>query len=372
MDIRHTIVKSFDNEMETRKYVLAENIPFPLPYLDGEPDALVSNVAVSTNEKGTLTVQDRVEQGKQKTIATLGETGKQGVLPLSQMFDHTPELGKELDKLTKIALEMYPAINPNTGVADVTSTYPYAKYIPLVITTGAMTSQTEGDTEYFNPEGSVSVAEFLDGLNAINYGCNANNKRRKTLDNISNVSDYFNEGYQAVCRGFSSPMFNLYLRSELIKPITRVELAYLTVICWERFIQHFTCRYGGVYYLGVNFDWENPYEYASKYHDLESVNISQIILDSDSDVTSLNIQDYKGRNRTMTEYKKALEEGVSPLPLPLAMSMIELGVLGLFPFTQGELCPMKEVTRGEFAYFLTKLAEIFPSKYINNEEVVAG
>ncbi len=369
MDIRHTIVKSFDGDVETRKYVLAENIPFPLLYLDGEKETSVSNVVVNTNEEGSVEVHDRVQQGKIKTLEALGEKDKLGALPLSQMFDYKPELGKELDRLTEIALEMYPATNPNTGVADVPANYTYAKYIPLVISTGAMTSQKLGDTEYFNPEGTVSIAEFLDGLNAINYGCNANNKRKKTLDNISNVSDYFNEGYQAVCRGFSSPMFNLYLRSELVKPITRVELAYLTVICWERFIQHFTCRYGGVYYLGVNFDWENPYEYTSRYSDLANVNISQIILDAENDVTSLNIQDYKGKDRNMTEYKKALEEGVSPLPMPLAMSMIELGVLGLFPFTHGELCPMKEVSRGEFACFLTRLAEIFPSKYINNEEV---
>ena len=90
---------------------------------------------------------------------------------------------------------------------------------------------------YFNPDGTVSVAEFLDGLNAIKFGCISNISRKKTLDRISDENDYFNDGYQDCVRGISSPFFNLYTRKELLEPITRIELAYITVICWNQFLE---------------------------------------------------------------------------------------------------------------------------------------
>ena len=90
-------------------------------------------------------------------------------------------------------------------------------------------------------------------------------------------------------------------------------------------------------------------------------------MDKDYDVISLNIKDYKS-DRAMSEYKEDLLRGISPIPLPMFMSLIELDLLNLFYYESRCLDPLKEVSRGELCYFLNNLAKLFPMKYINNKE----
>ena len=261
---------------------------------------------------------------------------------------------------------MFPNENPKTKRNDINDDAYYTPYIPLVVLTGVMLPQLDDvNRVFFNPEGTVSVAEFLDSLNAIKFGANSNISRKKTIDNISNEDDYFNEGYQACLRGVSSPFFNLYRRDELLKPITRIEVAYLTVICWESFINKYNNIYGNSYYMGINFDWEHPFNEVKKYIDGQDYKVTKVVIDKDFDVVSLNIKDYKG-NRTMSAYKQDIKNGVSAIPLPMYMSMLELGIVNLFNYKEINtlrLSPLKELSRGELCYFVNQLARLFNTKY---------
>ena len=88
--------------------------------------------------------------------------------------------------MREVALQLYPNINPNTYREDVIRDAFYTPYIPLISLTGCVPPQTKDGKAYFNPDGTLTIAEFLDGLNSIKYGANSNRTRKKTLDNISN------------------------------------------------------------------------------------------------------------------------------------------------------------------------------------------
>lgn len=148
-----------------------------------------------------------------------------------------------------------------------------------------------------------------------------------------------------------------------MKPITRLELAYITVICWSQFIDKFNNLYGGSFYLGINFDWELPSDILSGYKDGFDYKVSKISIDEEYDIVSLDVKDYKS-DRTMEEYKEDMQSGVSAIPMPMFMSMLELGILDLFNYEDNNLNPLKEVSRGELCYFLTKLAKLFPTRYM--------
>ena len=111
-----------------------------------------------------------------------------------------------------VASTLFPHLNPNTHREDIPRNAFYTPYIPLVTLTGCVPPQTKDGNAYFNPEGVVTIAEFLDGLNSIKYGANSNSSRKKTLDNISNESDYFNEGYQSCLRGISQVLSLIFIQ----------------------------------------------------------------------------------------------------------------------------------------------------------------
>lgn len=291
----------------------------------------------------------------------LGEIG----LPVGTSFDDIIEDADMKEEIVSAVVgKLFPNNNPNTGKPDVDKTAYYAPYVALVTVTGCMPPQLKDGDSYFNPEGVVTVAEFLDGLNSIKFGANSNRTRKKTLDNISDEKDYFNEGYQSCLSGFSSPFFNLYTRAELMQPITRLEMAYLTVVCWEGFIEKYNNLYGSnQYYLGVNFDWVNPKDLLAKFEDGFDYKVSRISIDKENSVCSLNIKDYRS-DRSMTEYLEDIKSGVAAIPLPCLMSLVELYIVDLFHFEEMRLDPLKEVSRAELCYFLVRLAKLFPTKYI--------
>ena len=376
MNTVHLVIKTKDGDIEHKVGNLYENVIM---------------FSSEDNDKKDRSLPYNVENEKNKLLSGtfLGRVLKDDfgqVKPLSQLFDYelnediegfkagTPfsvllESDKGVNILTNSALKMFNKFNPMTHRVDVDEHSPYARYIPLVVMSGIIPVQNDSNGEsYFNPDGVVSVAQFLDCLNGIKYGFNANNRRKKTLDNISDEKDFFNEGYQDCLRGISSPFFNLYTRKELMQPITRLELAYITVICWKGFIEKFNNLYNGTYYLGVNIDWENPYNHLKLFKDGFDYKVSRVTIENgdDSKVTSLNIKDYKG-DKCMEEYKVAVRSGSVPIPLPMFMSLLELNALDLFRFEGDKLSPMSEVSRGELSYFVTKLAKEFPMKYIKNK-----
>lgn len=256
----------------------------------------------------------------------------------------------------KTAKDMFPDVNMATRAVDVSGDEFYAEYIPKAVVGGIITPQiSENGTTLFNGDGTVSIAEVLDGINAIDMGCNSNVCRKTSLDNISNVDDYFNEGYNLCCWGYSSPFFNLYTRAELLNPITRIELGYIVVMCSGVFDSIFK----GSKDMGISFDWLKPMSVISKFDDWNSYNISLVSKDG---VPKYDIHEYKG-TRTMCNYIDDIHSGRSAIPLPMIMSLLELGVNNLFYFEDSRLNPLKQVSRGEICYLLTKIAEYKEDNY---------
>lgn len=393
MNLRHLVTKGFDSDITIRRSIVypGTQLSIGITHHVASDEAKLHEETIRFNKAmpDSVNLVESLQTGRESMIdSPLGSVVVDSggdFLPLSSCYDFKVEpngalseflpVGTSFDLLVEnqdmrevlcdIAEEMFPHVNPNTGEPDIDRHAFYAPYIPLVVMSGSMPPQVQDDSAYFNPEGVVTVAEFLDCLNAVKYGCNANNNRRKSLDNISDESDYFNEGYNAVVHGLSSPFFNLYTRSELMTPITRLELAYITVVCWEQFMNKYNSLYGGQFYLGVSFDWDTPEEVLSKYEDGFNYRISKVSIDTEYSVTSLDIKDYRS-DRTMEEYREDLQNGVAALPLPMFMSMLELGVLGLFEYEDSRLDPMREVSRGELCYFLSRIAKHFSTKYIKS------
>lgn len=390
MNLRHLVTKGFDSDITIRRAIVYPGTQLSIGIThtaEGSTGHREETIQFNKAMPESVSLAPSLRVGKEMLLdSPLGDiiAGTDGeVIPLSACYDFAVKPGglfsdflpvgasfddifesdETREHMCEIAEEMFPGINPNTGRRDINVNSFYAPYVPMVVLTGCMTPQMQDGEAYFNSDGVVTVAEFLDGLNAIKYGCNANNMRRKSLDNISTEADYFNEGYNSAMRGISSPFFNLYTRAELMTPITRLELAYITVICWSQFMNKYNNLYGGSYYLGVNFDWEAPGEVLSRYDDGFDYKVSRISVDQDHDVISLNIKDYIS-DRTMEEYREDLRHGVAAMPLPMFMSMLELGVLDLFHYEDGSLSPMREVSRGELCYFLSRLAKHFSTRYI--------
>lgn len=391
MNIRHLVTKSFDNENDIRRSIIFDGMPII-------SQDFIDNSTVNTNGTSvTIDLKDKAKTQEEMNlepalvlakqdvlespIGTIVSKDNNNILPLSAIYDFKVQANSELSEalpvgttfsdmlgsgdmqeyLREVAISMFNKDNPNTGDIDVDYNAYYTPYIPLVVLTNIMSTQTDGKDVFFNPEGTVSLAEFLDGLNAIKYGMNSNRQRKKSLDNISNETDYFNEGYQDCLKGVSSFFYNLYRREELLQPITRIELAYIIVLCWKQFLGKYNDLYGGQFYLGINFDWEHPVDYLSTYTDGFDYKISKIILDEEYDIISLNVKDYKSIY-SMERFKDNIKSGISAIPIPMFMSLIELDILGIFNF-DGELAPIKEVTRGELCYVLNNLAKLFTIKY---------
>lgn len=349
MNIRHLATKNFDTGVSYSQAVIVDKLPV---VVRGEERKI-------THGNKSL---NGVEYLRDSSIGdiVLDSTGEH-VLPLGSIFGYAgfEAMFEEADdQMRDVAESMFGGKLPDTGEQDVDKNAFYAPYVPLAVLSGCLPAQEVDGEQFFNPNGVVTVAEFLDGLTSIN---GRRGSKRRSLDNISGEDDYFNEGYRACLQGMSSPFFNLYTRHELMEPITRAELSYLTVICWERFIEKYNSLYGSVYYLGVNFDWTCPHDALQDYYDGNSYRISQISTDETLSTISLNIKDYKG-DRTMSEYIEAMQSGRCAIPLPMVMSIIELDMIDVFPVGDN-LYPFAEVSRGEMAYFLVKLATKFTQLY---------
>ena len=327
------------------------------------------------------------EQFEQSPLGNIVLKDNSEFIPLSRIYNYTldsrtqlsqiPELKigtsfKDIisvpiidDYLRDIATEMFDKVNPLTKDADVPYDAFYTPTIPLIVGTNTMIVQKKDGVHYFNPNGIVPIAELLDGFTAIKFGANSNRERKESIDKVSDVNDYFNEGYQECVDGYSSPFYNLYTKEELLQPVTRLELAYITVLCWRRFLEKYDALFGGAFELGINFDWLHPADVASMFKDIESYNIG--VLRNETGAVRINIKDYlvqsSGEKLSMKNYLRLVKEGKAPIPLPMIMSLIELGVLDLFYFEGDNLSPLREVSRGEMSYFLTRLADNFSIKY---------
>lgn len=279
------------------------------------------------------------------------------------------------NRLDAEAESLFPHINPNTRNKDVQSGTYYSYMIPIVTATGVVPpQQDEKGRYYFNPNGVVSRADFIDMLNAIKYGSNQHSKHKTSLDRVVRQEDFFSAGYDALVRGYSSPLYKLYTKRELMSPITRAELAYITVVCWKEFTKDIPLR-GGRIPVGVHVDWEQPKIYMRKFSDASKLRIARKRSDKielDKDVQSMlltDIKPYRG-NRSMTEFIKQIRSGNALLPLPMFMALVELDYMGMFYFANKEIAPVREVSRGEITFFIMNLAKNFPQKFVSKGDVV--
>lgn len=279
------------------------------------------------------------------------------------------------NRLDAEAESLFPHINPNTRNKDVQSGTYYSYMIPIVTATGVVPpQQDEKGRYYFNPNGVVSRADFIDMLNAIKYGSNQHSKYKTSLDRVVRQEDFFSAGYDALVRGYSSPLYKLYTKRELMSPITRAELAYITVVCWKEFTKDIPLR-GGRIPVGVHVDWEQPKIYMRKFSDASKLRIARKRSDKielDKDVQSMlltDIKPYRG-NRSMTEFIKQIRSGNALLPLPMFMALVELDYMGMFYFANKEIAPVREVSRGEITFFIMNLAKNFPQKFVSKGDVV--
>lgn len=292
-----------------------------------------------------------------KALTVLGVSEESLKLPLSRQRGILSKLSNEdiVAPLCKLAEDCFSLINPNTGEKDLIAGGYYNHLVPLVVGLDIVPTQVdESNNLYFNPNGSLSRAEFIAMLGKLVY---TSEKERVSIDGVSRPGDYFNKSYNSIVSTFSNPLFRFYTRRELVEPITRCELAYILVVCWKEF-RHKLPLVGGRYRLGVNVDWSTPEVYKRNFMDADSLGIGIEYIDG-CNVANIDIRDYRC-NEKLGDYLGSMKENRVNLPLPYFMSMVELDVLGLFKYG-GLLAPLREVSRGEVTYTLVELSKLLGS-----------
>lgn len=175
-----------------------------------------------------------------------------------------------------------------------------------------------------NALGTVSVAELLYGI-----GCLKEVSDEGVTDEAVRKDDYFSNGYFS-CQPRISGM---YSREELVQPVTRLELAYLTLICWNGFQR----KPWDEPEYGVLFPWMG-YS-VSEYPDLPD-------FERVPDSCVCNMKEHVGKAASGEELA-SLDE---------AMSLVTLAKMGILTCDNG-LEPFRQVTREEFCVFLCMLAQ---------------
>ena len=360
MNVRHFTEKSFEQLTRATTQLIDNNSWSIFKSIETlKSNGQVNRAKITARSTAQLVSNELAESMVKQGIPIMAEGGEIKSLAKCLLDGLDSEA---FEKSTEIARFRFR--NDNLERIDPRNTY--TKYIPLMVGTNTIPVQlTKAGSVSFNPLGSVTVAEFLDGLSAIVHGANYKNEESKSsLDNISNNEDYFHEGYlECIDDKYSSPFFNLYTREGLMQPITRLEAAYIIVLCWSRFRELYKSPITSSedYDLGIGFDWKRPKNVLDKYADGSTYKVSKVILDVDADICSLDIRSYK-QDLTVKEYISAIRTGERAIAMPLFMSLLELGEVNIFPFEDGKLHPVYELTRGEWAYLLANLTNLLLTK----------
>ena len=346
---------------------LSNGIPVHTVVTNRYKDRVDTDLSLSCMESLPESVQSGIEWDEStldvlSEISGLGLDTREEKPTLSSVYSNPSIRDNVLDSkdlLAEAGALMFPKINPKTHIKDVDESAFYAPYVTQVILTSALPPQVAGDGSgvYFNPDGTISVAEFLDCLNSINNGFNSKDGRHISIDNVSSEEDYFNEGYNACISGVSSPFYHLYTRDELLKPILRSEVAFILLFCWTPFAKHFGSIWGGDTQIGLNISWLQPNKELSRYVDGDSYKIYEKVTADEYQALVTNLREYLG-DMSMSSFKGAMLSGNKPIPLAMIMSVVELDKLGILHCEGNELAPLREVSRGEIAYLLCNLAEM--------------
>lgn len=280
---------------------------------------------------------------------------------------HDKETAKSISEAVK---SIYNQINPQTGTADIDANSKLTPYIGLVTFADAMSPQyDDSGNAYFNPNGVVSVGDFLSSLSAIKIGEDEASVSA-SLDGMSDVGDFYNAGYNMCLETLGSPFYRLYSRTDMTTSITRAELAYILVVCWSDFTDKYDTVYSGRFPVGVNLNWNNPSKYIGKFKDGRSYKVYKKCHETDvGRIIAVDLNFYKGEEVNMASFRQQIKSGEKGIPLPMFMSLLEIDALDIFPFfDEVSLEPMKEVSRGELAYILVKLSKLFNTPFVDASE----
>lgn len=383
--IRYGAHKSFD-ECVASKVVLKDGSPIstniqriysPIDNENVPKSNLYRNVPllrmIGTSMDGTTTIP--LSQQFDFKVGTSFNTNKNNRDALKYATKGTTfwEIIEDEDvehELIEEAAARFPGINPLTNEPDIDKSAYYTKFIPLMVNSGLVPPQKNLDgTEYFNPNGVVTVAEFFYMLDCIKYGSSSIEDGKNSIDGVVSKTDYFSEGYNRIVNTPASPLYHLYSRRELSTPLTRAELAYITVVGWKDFRGNKSIH-GGRFNTGLRVNWDTPGRYVGKFKDGRGLKVSKKSVDimdlseNDTDLQEIDLKSwYKGSGIKFKNYLDLIKQGRKALPLPMLMSMIELDVLDLFYYEGSNLSPLRQVSRGEVTYFLTKLAKTFPTEF---------
>lgn len=297
--------------------------------------------------------------------STAREHGYAGVTLWDEFHDEETSQG-----IVSAVKTIYNQVNPQTGRADIDTKSALTPYIGLVTFADAMSPQYDDTGKaYFNPDGVVSVGDFLNSLSAIKVG-EGEGSTALSLDGMSDVGDYYNVGYNMCLETLGSPFYRLYSRADMSTPITRAELAYILVVCWSDFTDKYDTVYSGRFHVGVNLNWDNPSRYVGKFKDGRSYKVYKKCHATDvGKITAIDLNFYKGEDVNMTSFRQQIKSGEKGIPLPMFMSLLEIDALDIFPFFDNvSLEPMKEVSRGELAYILVKLSKLFSIPFVDASE----
>ncbi|PGF05073.1 hypothetical protein [Bacillus toyonensis] len=186
---------------------------------------------------------------------------------------------------------------------------------------------------YFNPRGIVSRAESINALER--FG-----KKRKSIDGVSEESDYFNQGYNELVSSGLDNFFEFYTKENIYGNIRRCELAYMISSHPNYFF---------------NKDVAVK-ENISKLYGYEDIKKIQISLEDAGRLYSL-IQVNNNRNEDIDYYFNKVRSGEIKLPISLILLTHYLVELGYSESDEKvtNLHPLKGVSRLEFAKYIVNL-----------------
>ena len=259
------------------------------------------------------------------------------------------------EELKQVTSAVFPLQDKETGLKDAPLNAYYSPYIALALYCKLLPPQIDDKYRlWFNPRGSVTVGEFFDSLNAIYKGYNANENRHTSLDNVSYDTDYFNEGYNRVVTTFANPIYALYGRKDFLRPITRLEVAY--ILFFGLHLLSTETNYIDNDKIGITYDWLNETE-DILHTEEENKELKVSVLKDGS------LFDFKSylQDDFVEDYIKAVRQGTSYVALPLIASLIELGISGVM-YNDDTLNPLDDLSRGELVYIMFNVTNILYSK----------
>ena len=181
---------------------------------------------------------------------------------------------------------------------------------------------------FINPNGVVRREEVF-------FALETGNSKGDSIDGVSKEHDYFNKGYNSFVSSTEDNFYNVYRRSDLDNPVTRVELAYLLANHDE-------------YAFAEDYDLEEDITKLYDYQDISNLEIETKGFNNLFDL-------FPKGSTSMEEYLADIKQGNRLLTVPLIVLTHHLDQLINHVYKLDGLYPLKTVSRLELAYILKEL-----------------